>query len=95
MTRLALTPQAKLYEEVAHTFTVSIAATIPSYLQLVPMASGIDCSLQFFDRQRKFRPDLRLFPCFPKTYKHLSDCVIFLFAGPSGRMSMKENLPTG
>lgn len=41
LTRLALTPQAKLHEEVAHTLTVSVAATIPAYPQLVPMASGI------------------------------------------------------
>ena len=41
MTRLALTPQAKLHEEVAPTLTVSAAATIPAYPQIDPMASGI------------------------------------------------------
>lgn len=41
VTRLALTPQAKLHEEIAHTLTVSIAATRPSYPQLFLWPQGL------------------------------------------------------
>lgn len=41
VTRLALTPQAKLHEEVTHALTVSIAATRPSYPQLFLRPQGL------------------------------------------------------